>query len=541
MKEKSTIGFLFFIYPIHLYLIIDESYSMFPTKFSFNSACLFIKKQNIHPILRKCENSFLPLSLVFRVLNYNFITMNRFIRKSILPFLFLGFLIAGCTSTPTQVSNPSDDATIKYLYIVANDSSPNASSASFTIENEGETGLIYNVDSLPYGTRIDSLYLQITFGSSLGYIINDTISESNYLSTATTQNHIDFTKPVKIKNLATNGSTVKEYNIEVRVHKVETYLHTWTQLTSAITPTATENQKAVLLNDDQFLYYQNDGATNSLYTSADATNWQKQSAPQGLPTNPKLRNLLIFKNKVYLLHNGNELYHSADGKTWEHNTINGDPDYNYTALLFGFKDRLWAVAQHKTNNGVRTAYSNDGINWTFGGKRTFYNNFPVSDFGATNFQPNIGPDKVIVIGGFSASGERLNTLWAAENIQGADSLKWLNLNNTGRNIVEVSHASVENYGNKLLLFSGLQADTIPHIQLRHSINEGMQWVTPDTLVNRVPKEYIYRSGTSLVHDTKNRTLYVIGGKSAISPLSDVWKIKVNFYSFDDYDPLNSKY
>lgn len=478
--------------------------------------------------------------------------MNRFIRKNILPFLLLSFIIAGCSSPNNQVQNPSDDATIKRIHFVANDSSPYASSASFRIDNEEieNMGQIYNEDSLPYGTRIDSLYLQITFGSSLGFNVNDSISESNYLSTVTTRNHYDFTKPFTIENVATDGNAKKKYKMEVRVHKVETYLHTWTKLTSAITAVPAENQKAILLKDN-LLYFQNNGAATRLFTSAsDYTVWTAAPAVQGLPDNPKLRNMLVFKDKIYLFHNGSELYNSDDGITWKQIAFNADSEYNYTSLLFGFKDWIWGVAQHKTDNSVRVVLSKDnGLTWTFGGKRAFYDDFPVTDFAAANFAPQIGPDKVVVAGGISASGKRLNTIWSAENIlkndgqtEETDTLKWATLNKHGKYLNEVSMASIQSYGNKLLMFSGVSNTLdIDTIQLRHSTNEGMNWVIPDTLVNRPPEDYIHRSGTSLVHDTKNRTLYVIGGKSETSPLADVWRIKVNFYSFDDYDPNNSKY
>ena len=140
----------------------------------------------------------------------------------------------------------------------------------------------------------------------------------------------------------------------------------------------------------------------------------------------------------------------------------------------------------------------------------------------------------MVIGGFTPSGKRLNTIWAAEDVL-ADTLNWINLQNAKSNLAANSRATVGYYGSKLLLLGGttntLLTDTL---QLRQSINQGLNWISPDTTVNRIPEGYIARSNVSLINDSKDNSLYVIGGRSATASLSDVWKIKVNFYSFEDY-------
>jgi hypothetical protein len=114
-------------------------------------------------------------------------------------------------------------------------------------------------------------------------------------------------------------------------------------------------------------------------------------------------------------------------------------------------------------------------------------------------------------------------------------LNWLNLQNAKSNIVAVSDAAVEYYGSKLMLFSGatntLAVDTT---QLRQSMNEGMNWILPDSATNILPDNFKHRTHASVIKDSKDNSLYVIGGKSSTAPMADVWKIKVNFYSFKDY-------
>ena len=452
----------------------------------------------------------------------------------------------GCNTTP-QIANPSSDASILSAYIQKNDSSPNASSAVFTI-NQTDS-LIYNVDSLPYGTRVDSLFLTFTFASSSGFVINDTVPESpsySYYSSSSnsgsTSQKVDLSKQMKIKNLATDGKSIMTYKLEVRVHKVETYLHVWSELNKNVASSPADNQKALLLNKT-FYYFHDYTNSNKLYTSSDAINWADQGAVSSLPLNAKLRNMQVYNDSLILLHNGNEIYKSVDGKNWKKQLVNGDANYDYSALLFSFKDRLWAVAQHKTNKTVRIANSFDGVNWTFSEKRIF-SNFPIDNFSATRFKPTIGREKVIVTGGISANGEILNTLWSAENRMGVDTLYWVNLQHKTFKFSPIYNTSTTYYGSKMLMLGGAKSheavsDTL--YQLAQSIDEGLTWTKPDSTINRLPDNFKFRSNVSVIEDEANKTLYVIGGKSATSTLSDVWKVKVNFYGFKDYLENPTKY
>lgn len=445
-----------------------------------------------------------------------------------------------CTTTQNQVANPSSDASIKTAYIQYNDSSVDASKAVFTI-NDADS-IIFNVDSLPYGTKIDSLYLGFTFASSLGYIMNDTISESYYYGTAVTSHHFDLSKPVKIKNLATDGKTTRQYTIKVNVHKVETYLHIWSELKNSVLAAPAENQKAVMLNG-QFYYFHDYGTSNALYTSADAVNWSNKGAVPTLPLNARLRNMLVYNNYILLLHNGNELYKTSDGINWIKQPIAGDPNYNYTALLFSFKNKLWAVAQNKADKSVKIASSIDGITWTFNEKRSF-TNFPVGDFAVTSFKPSLGREKVIVLGGVDPSGQVLNTRWSAENVLGVDTLYWVNLQQKSFAMDSIQKAGTAYYGSKLLLIGGSNSDRMlvdAKKQLRQSIDEGLTFAVPDSTQNLMPDSYKFRTNASIIHDTTNHTLYIIGGKTNTEPLADVWKIKVNFYNFNDYLENPAKY
>jgi hypothetical protein len=96
----------------------------------------------------------------------------------------------------------------------------------------------------------------------------------------------------------------------------------------------------------------------------------------------------------------------------------------------------------------------------------------------------------------------------------------------------------------LLLFGGInEVGNLVEAkkQLRQSVDQGLTWVVPDSTQNLMPNNYVYRSNASIINDSNNFTLYIIGGNSESQPLADIWKIKVNMYSFIDYYQDPSKY
>lgn len=442
--------------------------------------------------------------------------------------LLISLLGVSCNNTQQRVANPSDDASIVYLQLMKNNKELTVLNTQFTIDNVKNE--IYNVDSLPYGTEVDSLYIGIRFASTLGYIMNDTISES-YLNNRTA-NTYDLTKPVTIKNLATDAKTTKTYTLNVNVHTVSTYKHVWTQLNSGIVATAGSNQKAFLLHDSFYFIYQQ-GTAYQLYSSTDATRWSKGVAPTGLPDNAPLSRILIKGDSALLLVN-NQLYHTTNANEWLKENIEGDHNYDYNTLLFFFKGKLWALATHKTKKTIKIASSVEGKQWVFVDEKVFEKDFPIADFTAVAFQPKLGREKVIVIGGKNVDGKTLNTRWTAENILHSDKLNWVDLQYLQQNSLPISSAAVSYYGGKLLLVGGV--DTNQGLlgeqqQLQQSVDEGLTWTLPDSTTNLLPQKFIHRSNTSVIqHDN---SLYIIGGKGVANTLSDVWRVRVNFYDFKD--------
>ena len=124
-------------------------------------------------------------------------------------------LFTSCLGTSSTTL--SENAKIT-SFIINNDSVEGLSNVKLTINNTDS--LIYNVDSLAYGTRVDSVYATIT-GSSLGSIvINDSIIYTDSLV-------FNFNEPVMVRSYAADMLHYINYTVKVNVHQVNPDLFVW--------------------------------------------------------------------------------------------------------------------------------------------------------------------------------------------------------------------------------------------------------------------------------------------------------------------------
>ena len=81
----------------------------------------------------------------------------------------LVFLIGWSSCEKKSETTPSSETKLTAIVFAANDSFPGLKKASFTIDFSQDTALVYNEDSLPVGTRIDSVVATFYFSTTIGY------------------------------------------------------------------------------------------------------------------------------------------------------------------------------------------------------------------------------------------------------------------------------------------------------------------------------------------------------------------------------------
>ena len=426
------------------------------------------------------------------------------------------------------------------LKFAKNDSIPNIETAVFTLEVDTaindprfSDSIIVNLDSLPYQTRIDSVFPTFTFMSTSGSFLIMRNSEGTGFDTIalTGKDTVDFTRVVAVRNIAENKIAERTYQVKVNVHQVEPELFHWNRLNSSVYTHAGAVQRTVLFNN-RFFFYASSGLNNYLYTSSNGSSWTPV-ALQGFPADVvDLRSLTEFNNALYYLHENGDLYWSTNASTWTKVAVDAG-GATIVNLLFALEGKLWATVKHSSTGQYYFATSATGAAWTTGAALPA--NFPVGDYAALSFASRTKKPKAIVLGGYSSGGTLLRNAWSVErNVY--NEYKWVDFSLENTSLVSLAGASLVNYDDKLLLFGGMNAnDEVIDPFYMESIDEGLSWRAVDTTYNVIYDEeydasYAARSYQSVVYEPVSKSLDRFGGRTS-QVYTDVWRGKLNRLSF----------
>ena len=211
-----------------------------------------------------------------------------------IPFVLMiivGVFMSACTDTDDSTTT-SKTTTITRFYL-KNDSVTGLNKTVFTIDND--SNVIYNVDSLPYLSDVDSVIPSIYSAITLSAVyLNDT-------TLYTGKDTLDFTKPVKITTIATDKKTTRTYTVKVNVHQVDPDLYEWEGIKSEIYQGATVEQKALLFSNTMHLFVKTTTEFKR-YESVDGKSWTG-STVTGLPLASSLKGMIATKDEMLLVYN----------------------------------------------------------------------------------------------------------------------------------------------------------------------------------------------------------------------------------------------
>ena len=425
-------------------------------------------------------------------------------------------LFTGCEST-TSTSVPSSVAQLSSFSFAKNDSMPGLAAAVFTVEERLDTGLVYNKDSILFGTRLDSVVPKFTFAATPGAAW---LTFPDTLVRLTGYDTLNFNKrPIYLTVRSQDNSTLKTYEIRATVHQVDPDLYSWVQLTDGIYPLDDSEQKVVELGTD-FVMIASNGFELNVFASDDGADWLDMGTPFGLPAGTKVRQIISDGTTLYFAQ-GTTIYTSLDAVNWTANNV-GLP---VVTMLMYWNDLVWVLTG--TEDNYELAYFVDDV-LTLSGLQPA-DEFPVSDFGTVSFQSASERERAMIIGGFAENGRSLNTRWNIEyspHIHEHNGYRMEEFTIDRPNFTSLTGISVISYDDRLLLFGGVD-DKQLYLgrDILFSIDEGLTWYAYDTAKNQLPEVYQARQKQNAI--VRDNYIYLFGGQDAEVTYSDVYMGRLN--------------
>lgn len=327
----------------------------------------------------------------------------------------LGLAAASCNSDPQETTVSTYESTVvEGFALAANDKVlANLDSVFFSIDLKNAK--IYNADSLPKGTDVSKLLVNISTSNVAGVelIVNrgaqgDTIY--NYLSSQ--KDSIDFTRPVTLKITAQSGIT-RNYEVKVNVHTIDPDSLFWSETALTALPSLLKSpvtQKTVEFNGDVVTLTADAEGNGCVAVSENpAMGWESKRVT--LPAGVNVRTFAATKTALYVLDNAGALYTCNEpGAEW---TPTGA---KMASIIGGYESTLLGIEINAAGTPVFASFPAGEVK-----AADVPADFPVSGSSTPlSYSSKWTPSTTVVIaGGLNAAGEPVRSTWAFDGSEWA--------------------------------------------------------------------------------------------------------------------------
>lgn len=215
---------------------------------------------------------------------------------------------------------------------------------------------IYNVDSLPAGTRTAAVLATITSKNSSPILLMDINKTDSVAAYYSSSDSINFSKPRFIRVYSSDYSAYAQYKVTVNVHKELPYEFKWHELAQNNSQLAElSDLKAVACGDDIYVFGKTAEGTNKVLKSAinDGSAWSSITMNVGLSSDA-YQSAVALDGKLYIA-DGGKVYASADAATWTEVSKNAD----VKQLIGASSKNLYA---YNTAAGISVS-KDKGVSW----------------------------------------------------------------------------------------------------------------------------------------------------------------------------------
>ena len=445
----------------------------------------------------------------------------------LLSFSILVSLLASCLGNGSGEDTYSVTDAELLSFSLSSDSVPDLANVVFTIDQQGgESGFIYNYDSMAYQTVIkDKVIATYLSGAGTSNILNITNGDSIWVQSG---DSIDISQPLTLKVFALDGQTTKLYTVQLNIHQVDPDSMQYHQVASDLPFLRTEDTKTIVFNN-QILTYSLINNQIQLTSSADAVNWTDEGV-SGLPANAVIKGIQSNGVQLFAYTDDGEIYvrNNPTNDQWE---LANKPASIKVISILGYLNAGWNQSEGLSlvveTGGVNTfAFVDKSLTqWDYDNiaPEPVPDNFPLHDFSNYSYELMYS-QRLSIFGGTSLNGVIQNSAWSTQN-----GRYWAKLTNDVNVFPALEGANVFYYNGEFWLLNG-KSDNYYNSEVYYSVDGGVTWqAKPEN--TQMPKEYSLRYGASLVMANDNKSFYIIGGKQN-TVLPEVWNGFLNKMEFD---------
>jgi hypothetical protein len=381
--------------------------------------------------------------------------------------------------------------------------------------DQGE-GLIYNLDSLPVGTDVSKVVVDITADTQGIFIV----AETDSLWEA--EDSLNFEKPIQFKILAENGTFGHIYTAKINVHKQEPDLLNWVKIEGNFSKNI-QKQKAVYANNSIYVFAEN--GTSVLMTKAKTDNGSEWSEPIQIGISADYSSAMAWGGQLYILAQ-NELYTSTDGLEWK--KVNTEQRFSQLLASIDSQHNHKMVGIDTENSYIE---SEDGLVWNCHG--SIPSNFPMDQFASTSFalDTNDKLERIVLIGDNKITTDTTNIVWTQLNMDN----EWveLTIENNKYACPKLENSGIIHYNNTLYIFGGAgqyNGTVEAFSKFYASVDDGICW-------KEVTKNFMFPEIFSTLYEQANGNYsYIVDDQHFIwimwSQTGEVWRGRVNKLGFE---------
>lgn len=337
----------------------------------------------------------------------------KIIYPIIATILALGVFSCNSDSETSGVYSVSNVAITAFSLTDNDDVLPGLDSVYFSIDLK--TAQIYNADSLPKGTDISRMVVNISTSnaSAVELVIprkNQSDTTVNYLLNTT--DSVDFNNgPVTIRLTAADLITTRDYKVRINVHNASPDSLYWNRLSRQYIPSTLDMTKQKTVQSGGLTYcLTTDGSEYCVMTTDNlASNKWKVIIPE-FSFSPDIYSFSATDNLLYILDVDGNLYSSVDAKQWD------GCNQQWHHIYGGYENTLLGVQKTADGYCFVTEPSSETT--------AISASFPVSGTSQLlTFETSwSNKPQSVMIGGVTADGRKVSDTWAY------DGTNWAKIN-----------------------------------------------------------------------------------------------------------------